>query len=500
MTALVVDSRAHADYVLHVSSHALRRSRLLVGGSMLPAPQSTITPRAVPSAGAPQAEVLPPKQVEVEPSARDDEIGARIEGILASTGWFEEAKVRVKNGVVFLTGTAEQAEYKTWATNLVHNTQDVVAVVNKMEVLHSSAWDLKPVLLSLRDIWTSLLHGIPYFVSGLMVLLATLFAASHARRGTERILRQRVTIPLLRELIGRALAIILVIVGLYLVLKISGTTQLALTVLGGTGLFGLVLGIAFRDITENFLASIFLSIQRPFQAGDLVEIVGIVGYVDRLTVRTTIVIALDGNYVQIPNATVYKNTIRNYSNNPSRRDEFTIGIPYNKPIADAQDTALKILNKHPAVLKQPEPWVLVDRIGTSTVDLRIYYWVDCVQTNLLTVRSSVMRLVMNAFAQAKLVEFAGPGEMIFPRGLDVHIVRNGHETKPHSDGSANRARRQPQAPVATDAEGTFDSPAAQISEQAQQARPLEVGPNLLQSTAEPRRSNQETPSTTHDGE
>ena len=70
--------------------------------------------------------------------------------------------------------------------------------------------------------------------------------------------------------------------GAYLILRVSGLTQLALTVVGGTGLIGLVIGIAFRDITDNFLASIFLSLQRPFENGDLVEIAGETGYVQQL--------------------------------------------------------------------------------------------------------------------------------------------------------------------------------------------------------------------------
>ncbi|MEO8605059.1 MAG: mechanosensitive ion channel domain-containing protein, partial [bacterium] len=68
---------------------------------------------------------------------------------------------------------------------------------------------------------------------------------------------------------------------------------------GGTGLIGLAVGIAFRDITENFLASIFLSMQRPFETGDLVEVTGVTGYVQQLNVRTTILMTLDGNLVQI---------------------------------------------------------------------------------------------------------------------------------------------------------------------------------------------------------
>jgi small-conductance mechanosensitive channel len=83
--------------------------------------------------------------------------------------------------------------------------------------------------------------------------------------------------------------------------------------IGGTGLIGLVVGIAFRDITENFLASVFLSMQRPFETGDLLEVSGVTGYVQQLNMRTTILMTLDGNLVQIPNANVYKSNLRNFT-------------------------------------------------------------------------------------------------------------------------------------------------------------------------------------------
>jgi len=58
------------------------------------------------------------------------------------------------------------------------------------------------------------------------------------------------------------------------VLQFAGLTRLAITVLGGTGLIGIIVGFAFRDIAENFLASILLSVRNPFRSGELIEVGG----------------------------------------------------------------------------------------------------------------------------------------------------------------------------------------------------------------------------------
>ncbi|MGC4005853.1 MAG: mechanosensitive ion channel [Pirellulales bacterium] len=299
----------------------------------------------------PPSEVSPPPaKVDVQPIAADDQIGSRLERILIATGWFESPHVEVREGVVFLSGVAKTEEHKIWAGNLVRNTQDTVAVVNNLEIRQASAWDFQPIVASVREMWRGFLQDFPYLLAAVVVLVGSFWLASRTRGFADKLLGERIKVPLLRDIIARFASVMVFIMGLYFVMRISGTAQLALTLLGGTGLFGLAVGIAFRDIAENFLASVFLSMQRPFQIGDLVEIVGVQGYVDRLTVRTTVIMSLDGNSVQIPNATVYKSTIRNFTNNPNRRDEFQISIPVDKSVAQAQEMATQNPTRAPGRL------------------------------------------------------------------------------------------------------------------------------------------------------
>jgi small-conductance mechanosensitive channel len=274
--------------------------------------------------------------------------------------------------------------------------------------------------------------------------------------------------------------VLIFLLGLYLVLRIAGLTRLALTLLGGTGLLGLVIGIAFSDITENVLASILLSVQRPFRVGDLVDIAGVVGYVQQLNVRTTVLMALSGNHVQIPNATVYKSIIRNYTSNPNRREDFTIGIGYEVGILDAQTVALQVLAAHPAILQEPEPWVLVDSLGPTTVNLRIYFWLDGSHHSWLKVKSSVIRLVKRAFQEQGISMPDEAREVILPQGVAVHLV----DGPPHDAGTSRERSPAAQEPhvIATPAEGGLQTEAEQLEAQARQARQPEAGENLLQAS------------------
>ncbi len=303
-----------------------------------------------------------------------------------------------------------------------------------------------------------------------------------AARRSRSVLRHRIQARLMRNVVAGGIGVLVFLVGTYIVLRVSGLTQLALTVVGGTGLVGLAVGLAFRDITENFLASIFLSMQRPFETGDLIEVSGVTGYVQQLNVRTTILMTLDGNLVQIPNANVYKSNLCNFTTNSNRRDHFDVGIGYDDTIDEAQDIALQVLTDHPAVLSDPEPSVLVDSLGKATVNLRVYYWINGRKHSWLKVRSSVIRLVKRAYQKHGISMPDEAREVVFPQGIPVSMLDGKPAALPDAQAEDQLQTDWPSQKldaVSTRAEGGLQSEAGVLDEQARQAQPLREGENLL---------------------
>lgn len=425
---------------------------------------------------------LAPSKVDVTPVAHDEEIRTRLQSVLEATDWFIDPQVRVEEGVVFLNGHVSSDEIKKWAGDLARNTQDVVAVANRIQVLEPSVWDLRPAWRGLFELWRDVIRSFPLFVFGLLVLALSVGAGLATTQGVRTFLRSRIQANLLQNVIARGAGGLMVLFGTYIILRVAGLTQLALTVVGGTGLIGLALGIAFRDITENFLASIFLSMQRPFETGDLIEVSGVTGYVQQLNVRTTILMNLDGNLVQIPNATVYKSTLRNFTTNCNRREDFDVGIGYDDSINEAQEIARNVLANHPAVLNDPEPSVLVDSLGKATVNLRVYFWLNGREHSWLKVRSSVIRLVKRAFQQQGISMPDEAREVVFPQGIPVTLIGRKPVEQAGAMQGARRSAARPQEqndPVSTQAEGGLHSEADVIEAQARQVRPLKGQENLL---------------------
>jgi small-conductance mechanosensitive channel len=359
------------------------------------------------------------KEIAVEPRARDEEITARLTNILNATDWFTSPRVDTRAGVVFLDGIALEESHKDWATELAQSTQDVVAVVNKMEVRPEVRWDLQYVQRELSEVYWQAARAIPLVLLAIFVLalswVASLGLAMLARRG----LRHRIPSPLLLRFVARAVAIPVFLLGLYFVLKVANLTGLALTVLGGTGIVGIVLGFASRDIVENFLASFFLSLDRPFRTGDFIEVAGAEGVVDNLNTRSTVLLTLDGAHIQIPNSLVFKDKITNHSSTPYRRSEFPVGIGYDNAITQVQELILTVLKQHTSVLDTPEPLVLVDNLGSATVNLKCLYWFNSETYSPIKIKSALLRLTKQTLTEAGISMPDEAREVVFPEGVPV---------------------------------------------------------------------------------
>ena len=401
----------------------------------------------------------PVRDVAVAPVARDDEIEKRIGEILQSTGWFTGTQVRVDDGIVFLDGLTDSEDHRVWARELAGKTQDVVAVVNRIEVEVVPDWSFAPAIEALRNVGERTVSSLPLVVLSLILLPLAWWLSGVTARGLRRWILGRLESPFLRTIVARALALPIFLIAIYVVLQVAGLSQLALSLVGGAGVIGIVLGFAFRDIAENFLASLLLSIRQPFRAGDLIDVDGRLGSVHSMNTRSTILISPDGNHIQIPNSIVYKSVITNFTAAPEGRDDVTVGIGYDASISDAQDIIAKVLAGHEAILQDPLPMVLVEALGSSTVNLRAYYWVNVRDYSLLKVKSSVLRLVKLALMEAGVSMPDDAREIIFPQGVPLirnvasdaatptHVARE--TTTARTDAEASLANEQPEVVEAT---------------------------------------------------
>lgn len=210
-------------------------------------------------------------------------------------------------------------------------------------------------------------------------------------------LRLRTRNPYLDGLIRRAVRAVILLVGILVALDLLNATALVGAMLGSAGVLGLALGFAFKDIAENYIAGVLLSLRRPFEPGEMVKIDSFEGKVASLSARTMTLITLEGNELRLPNALVFKAVVLNYTSNPKRRFDFTFHIDADESIRKAHAVAMVEIASIQDVLVDPAPsWTLVE-FGANGSVLRFFGWVDQRHSDLGKTRSEAIRLVKGAF-------------------------------------------------------------------------------------------------------
>ncbi len=428
----------------------------------------------------------PAQSVAVEPTAQDDKIANRIARIMRATGLFTTVEVAVEDGVVFIDCDTTTAEARLWAGDLARKTQDVVAVVNRLSVTPNVDWSFRPALLEVGALVRSGITLLPLIVFAIVVIPLAFYAAILVAKLVEWALSRRIESPFLRRVLARTAAIPVFLIGLYLVLQVAGLTRLAVSLLGGAGVIGIIVGFAFRDIAENFLASLLLSIRRPFRRGDYIVVSGHEGLVQSMDTRSTLLLSLEGNHIQIPNAAIFKSTIVNYSSAPARREVVDVGIGFDVSIAAAQEIILGVLTAHDAVINDPEePLVLVDSLGSATVNLRAYFWLDGRTHAPPKVKSALLRLIKKALMEGGISMPDEAREIIFPQGVPIiSMPDSGASAPPIKHGPVSAAPAVSTAVVETEAqstasEGDLGNDTDSLERQAAISEPVDPADDLL---------------------
>lgn len=273
---------------------------------------------------------------------------------------------------------------------------------------------------------------LPEILMALLILMLFVAVGWALRRLARKRLINRIEDPLLVNFTGRLTFLIFLITGLIIALNIVGLGKAAGGLLAGAGVSAIILGFAFKDIGENFIAGFFLAFSRPFHIGDVIEVSGIKGMVKALNFRNTHVRTFDGQDIYIPNAMLIKNPLSNYTRDGLQRFDFVIGLDYeHNPLEAGKEliTALESLKEieHGGEL---QPFVQLEEFGTSTVNIRVYYWINSKNfTGLLArLRSQVLHTCLDAL-QAKGYNLPA----------DIIEIKNYPSDKPFHHSESNKA-------------------------------------------------------------
>jgi small-conductance mechanosensitive channel len=254
------------------------------------------------------------------------------------------------------------------------------------------------LILAFENYWDSIIEKVPELSVGIILLLLFLFIGIFTRRIIENRLNTKIKDRLLLSFIGRSVLLVFTIIGIIIFLNQIGLGTAAGGLLAGAGVTALVFGFAFKDIGENFIAGFFLAFSRPFSIGDIIEVNGFMGKVQNMTFRNSHIRTYNGRDIFIPNSMMIKNPLINYTKDGLMRHDFEVGLDYGEDVAEAIAVIMKTLKARPTIMQEKElaPFVIIDQFGTSTINLKIFFWLNTFDMlgSFTVLRSDVMQSVI----------------------------------------------------------------------------------------------------------
>ena len=222
------------------------------------------------------------------------------------------------------------------------------------------------------------LDQLPNIAIGIGIIVLGVLLGAWVGGFVRRRLVKKTQDPLMSRFLGKSIRLIFIIIAIMIGLRAAGLGGIAAGILTAAGASAVVLGFAFKDIGENFIAGIILSFNRPFNINDTVEMGANFGKVKELDFRYTKLKTFDGKDVYIPNSDVLTQPVTNYTEDGFFRWTFIIGIAYEDNIDGAKKVVMEALRSEPTVIEdeEHENFVIEDELATSTVNLKVFFWVD----------------------------------------------------------------------------------------------------------------------------
>ena len=327
---------------------------------------------------------------------RADELSGRIELALSRINALEERRQQIPDDAEAATLLAVTA--KSMDTN-AGSLETTLALMDELELdtetlrsqLVTATHDYSSSLTdtgvaidlatrTLKNISGWLVdHGPKYLLKILLVvgiIFIFRFATRFVRKGLDKAIESsKLNLSqLARRMIVNTSANLVMLFGLMLALSQLGISLGPL--LAGLGVAGFIVGFALQDTLGNFASGMMILLYRPYDVGDLVEVGGMLGKVDKMSLVSTSLLTVDNQLIVIPNNKIWGDVIKNVTAQTVRRVDMVFGISYSDDIPKAERILEDILTSHELVLKDPAPMVRLHTLGASSVDFVVRPWVN----------------------------------------------------------------------------------------------------------------------------
>ncbi|MFT6165781.1 MAG: small conductance mechanosensitive channel [Vicingaceae bacterium] len=214
----------------------------------------------------------------------------------------------------------------------------------------------------------------PKLIGAIITLIIGLWIVKRISKFFSKTLEKKEIDPSLRPFLSSMVNTLLNVFVVVSALSMMGIEMTSFVAILGAA--GLAIGLALSGTLQNFAGGVIILILKPFKVGDFIEAQGYSGTVSSIQIFNTVLKTPDNKTIIIPNGGLSTGALTNYSTEPTRRVDWTVGIGYGDDIEKARKILLDILSADDRVFNDPPPFIQVSALADSSVNLATRVWVN----------------------------------------------------------------------------------------------------------------------------
>lgn len=231
--------------------------------------------------------------------------------------------------------------------------------------------------IKITELSVGIVDLLPRLLLSLLIVGFFLLIAGLVRKRLNRYMQTKADDLLTINFINSSFKVANVLLSIFLFLSLMGQTWIATSFLGAASISAIVIGFAFKDIAENFLAGIILAFKRPFRLGDTVKSTDIEGVILEINLRHTLIKTFDGKDVYVPNGQILKNPLYNYTIDGFIRSQFNILVDKGTDLDLARSVMLQATKTVPGVLiENKPPRTHITEATSMGINIQVHYWTN----------------------------------------------------------------------------------------------------------------------------
>ena len=238
----------------------------------------------------------------------------------------------------------------------------------------------------------------------LLAVLAVVFfgvLSRFVRKGVVRLFTRITDNQPIANVLGSISRVAVVALGLLVALNVLHLEKTVTSLLAGVGVLGLALGFAFQDTAANFVSGLYMAIRRPIDVGDIIEVAGQLGTVERIELRSTVLKTLDGLSVFIPHKEIFQGVVVNYTRTDERRVEVVVGVSYSEDLEEVRKLTLACVEGIEGLDTSRNVEFFYTEFGDSSINFSLRFWLAVArQPNWLEARSEAIIRIKRTFDEA----------------------------------------------------------------------------------------------------